>query len=74
MTRASLGHSGRALAADRATSLAYVLVSLAALLRLGAPLGGEAFLALTLAAGAAWSAAFLLFAVAYGRLLVGAKV
>jgi uncharacterized protein involved in response to NO len=74
MTRATLGHSGRALTADRATSLAYVLVSLAALLRLGAPWGGEAFLALTLAAGAAWSAAFLLFAVAYGRLLVAAKV
>jgi uncharacterized protein involved in response to NO len=73
MTRATLGHSGRALVADRATTLAYVLVSLAALLRLGAPLGGEAFLALTLAAGAAWSSAFLLFASAYGRLLVGMK-
>ena len=73
MTRATLGHSGRALVADRATSLAYVLVSLAALLRLAAPLGGEGFLALTLAAGAAWSFAFLLFTAVYGRLLLGAR-
>ena len=73
MTRASLGHGGRALTADRATSLAYVLVSLAALLRLGAPLGGEAFLALTLAVGTAWSAAFLVFSLAYGRLLLGSN-
>jgi uncharacterized protein involved in response to NO len=70
MTRATLGHSGRALEAGAATTLAYLLVSLGALLRLAAPLAGEAFLALTLAAGAAWSAAFLLFVATYGRLLM----
>jgi uncharacterized protein involved in response to NO len=69
MTRATLGHSGRALVAGRATTLAYLLVSVAALLRLTAPLAGEAYLALTLAAGAAWCAAFLVFVWTYGGLL-----
>jgi uncharacterized protein involved in response to NO len=71
MTRAALGHSGQPLVAGRATVLAYILVSVAALLRLAAPLAGEAFLALTLAAGTAWSAAFLLFVVSYRGLLLG---
>jgi uncharacterized protein involved in response to NO len=71
MTRAALGHGGQPLVAGRATVLAYILVSVAALLRLAAPLAGEAFLALTLAAGTAWSAAFLLFVVSYRGLLLG---
>jgi NnrS protein len=40
MTRASLGHTGRPLVAGRGTNNIYVLVTLAALLRLLAPLGG----------------------------------
>jgi len=74
MTRATLGHSGRPLTADRATLAIYLLVSCAALLRLAAPWFGGAYLGVTLAAGAAWSAAFLLFAVAYRRLLWPARV
>jgi len=70
MTRATLGHSGRPLSADRATVLVYLLVTLAALLRIAAPMAGGAFLALTWAAGAAWSAAFLLFAVSYRNMLI----
>jgi uncharacterized protein involved in response to NO len=70
MTRATLGHSGRPLSADRATVLAYLLVTLAALLRIAAPMAGGAFLALTWAAAAAWSGAFLLFAVSYRNLLI----
>jgi len=69
MTRATLGHSGRTLSADRPTIAVYVLVTLAALLRLAAPLAGSGYLAVTLAAGFAWSAAFLLFVATYWRLL-----
>jgi uncharacterized protein involved in response to NO len=70
MTRAILGHSARPLSADRATVLVYLLVTLAALLRIAAPMAGGAYLAFTWAAAAAWSSAFLLFAVSYRKLLI----
>lgn len=70
MTRASLGHTGRTLTAGRGTTTIYVLVTIAALLRLLAPLAGaQYFLTLSLA-GAAWSGAFGLFVVLYGRPLL----
>ncbi len=65
MTRATLGHSGQALTAGRGTVLIYGLVTVAALLRLAAPLGGESFLVVTWSAGAAWSGAFGLFVLLY---------
>lgn len=71
MTRATLGHGGQPLSANRATVLVYLLVTLAALARVAAPMAGGAYLALTWAAAAAWSGAFLLFAVSYGGLLLG---
>lgn len=64
MTRATLGHTGRPLHAGAGTGVAYALVSLAALLRLAAPLGGNVTLLLALAA-AAWSGAFGLFLALY---------
>lgn len=70
MTRATLGHTGQALAAGRGTQVIYALVTLAAVLRLGAPLAGADAMNLTWAAGAAWSGAFGLFALVYGRLLL----
>ncbi len=71
MTRASLGHTGRPLSAGRMTRVIYGLVTLAAILRVVAPLCGDSYsLALTLA-GAAWCGAFGLFAFVYGRILVG---
>ena len=73
MTRATLGHSGRGLAAGPGTRAIYLLVTLAALLRLAAPLAGGHALTLTWIAGAAWSAAFGLFAVLYGGLLMRAR-
>ncbi len=69
MTRATLGHTGRALVADRGTVVIYLLVTAAALLRLAAPLAGAQSLVLTWVAGSAWSAAFGLFAVLYGSRL-----
>jgi uncharacterized protein involved in response to NO len=70
MTRATLGHSGQPLSAGPATVLIYLLVTLAALLRIAAPMAGWAYLSLTWAAGLGWSGAFLLFAVSYRNLLI----
>src|SRR5204863_950415 len=50
MTRASLGHSGRTLSAGPGTAAIYAAITMAALLRLGAPLGGNYLLILGLAA------------------------
>ena len=73
MTRASLGHSGRALHAGVGTSAIYALVTLAALLRLAAPVDGAHYALLVSAAGIAWSAAFALFIVLYGPMLTRAR-
>lgn len=70
MTRATLGHTGRALSAGPGTVAIYVLVTLAAVLRLGAPLAGANALVLTWIAGAAWAGAFGLFALLYGVSMV----
>src|SRR5215471_10767875 len=74
MTRASLGHTGRPLVAGRGTTTIYVLVTLAALLRLLAPLGGTHYVLLLSAAGAAWSGAFGLFALLYAHPLALPRV
>ncbi|MCY1126355.1 NnrS family protein [Frigidibacter sp. RF13] len=68
MTRASLGHSGRALHAGPATVAIYGFVAAGATLRIVAGLLGESDL-LPLA-GLIWAAAFLLFAVAYAPALL----
>jgi uncharacterized protein involved in response to NO len=70
MTRASLGHTGRALSADGVTRAVYVLITLAALLRLAAPLAGAGAVILTSLAGFAWTLSFAAFAFHYGRFLL----
>ncbi len=72
MTRASLGHGGRPLAAGAATIGIYLLVTGAALLRVIAPVSPYP-IQVTSLAGLAWSAAFLLFALSYAPLLIGKK-
>lgn len=67
MTRASLGHTGRPLVADAATCTIYVLITAAALLRVASPFFGALVTSL---AGVAWSAAFAIFVVHYGRYLL----
>jgi uncharacterized protein involved in response to NO len=73
MTRASLGHSGRARHAGPMTVVMYVLVNLGAVVRVVAP-ASDAPTALTnLLLGMAafgWSGAYLLFALIYGPILV----
>ncbi len=64
MSRTSLGHSGRPVAAGYGTVAIYGLVTLAALLRVAAPLTGEVA-GVTSLAGLAWTGAFGLFAILY---------
>jgi len=73
MTRATLGHTGRPLAAGPATSAIYVMASLAAALRIVAPLAGAGVVVLTSLAGVAWTGAFALFVLIYGPMLVGSQ-
>jgi len=70
MTRASLGHTGRTLAAGPGTTTIYVLVTSAAALRVAAPLAEEHYLAVLWLAGAVWSGAFGLFVLLYARPLM----
>jgi uncharacterized protein involved in response to NO len=72
MTRATLGHSGQPLAAGRGTIAIYLLVTLAALLRVAAPFTFNVA-EFTASAGLAWSAAFGLFAILYSPILFGKK-
>lgn len=71
MTRATLGHTGRARTADGWTIAIYILVNAAALLRVGAGIVLPASYASWIAVSALlWAGAFTLFAVRYGPMLV----
>jgi uncharacterized protein involved in response to NO len=74
MTRASRGHTGRAITADRATIAIYALVTVGALFRVAAAFADEGYVPMLVAGGAAWSAAFLMFALVYGPMLVRTRV
>ncbi|MGH7069945.1 MAG: NnrS family protein [Acetobacteraceae bacterium] len=70
MTRATRGHTGRALVADRPTVAIYLLITAAALARLAAAWTVVAAMPLLLVSGALWIGAFSLFAIVYGRMMV----
>lgn len=73
MTRASLGHTGRARHAGPVTVLIYVLVNLGAILRVFAPSPDAPTAVTNLILGfaaAGWSGAYVLFALTYGPYLV----
>ena len=73
MTRASLGHTGRVIVADRAVVAMYVMVSAGAALRVAAPFFDRWYTIALGLGGALWSAAFLLFAVHYAPVLWGRR-
>lgn len=74
MTRATLGHTGHEIRADRVTQLIYLAVNAGALIRVAAPwLGGAAYAGWIIAGGLLWSLAFALFALHYGPLLVSPR-
>ena len=68
MTRASLGHTGRALTAGPITMTIYAAVTAGALLRVAAPASSSQ--AVLLLGSLLWAAAFLLFAFAYAPMLM----
>lgn len=70
MTRATLGHTGRALTADKATLIIYVLVFFAALARVAASIVPDVYEPLLIFAAVSWCAAFGLFSARYGAILL----
>jgi len=73
MTRATLGHSGRALVASTATKVAYASIVIALFARVAMSFL-PAFQTLLLhAAACAWVAAFVAFLVGYTSLLAGSR-
>lgn len=73
MTRATLGHTGRELHADRGTVAIYTLVNCGAALRVTAPWMPFDYLQLIKVAGSLWGAAFLLFLALYAPKLLGPR-
>ena len=73
MTRAILGHTGRALHADAPTNTLFALVSTAAGLRIAAAWSIEAQADLIEFSGLAWIGAFALFLAKYGPMLVAPR-
>jgi uncharacterized protein involved in response to NO len=69
MTRASLGHTGRALTASAATQAIYAAVVVAALARIGAELTPVGDVVLIQLSALAWVAAFFGFGIAYAPVL-----
>ena len=72
-TRATLGHTGRTLHADRWTLFIYLLVCSGAAVRVASALFPAAYLTLLGAAGVLWLTAFGLFVLRYGPMLVTAR-
>jgi len=66
MSRAMLGHTGRALTAGPATIAAYALVIVGAVLRVMAPVLPVDPMAAIAVAGLSWGAGFAVFFAVYG--------
>jgi uncharacterized protein involved in response to NO len=74
MSRASLGHTGRALVASPAVQVAYALLIGAAIARICAAVRPEFAFGLLHVAAAAWVGAFAVFAVAYWKVFTGPRL
>jgi uncharacterized protein involved in response to NO len=75
MTRASLGHTGRPLLASRLIGGAYILLSLAAVMRvLAPPLAPGAYQWSVMVAGTLWICAFAIFVVVYRPILLRPRI
>lgn len=73
MTRATRGHTGRDLVAGPVTVAVYTLITLAAAIRVAAPILPISYMAAIHLAATAWIGAFVLFVIAYGPMLVLAR-
>jgi uncharacterized protein involved in response to NO len=73
MSRAALGHTGRALRAHPVTVAAYALVSTAALLRIAAVEQPGQYSALLMASGLTWTGGFAAFLWIYTPILATSR-
>lgn len=74
MTRSALGHTGRPLVVSRATTAAYLLLTVGALVRVfGAALFPQHYLLALSVSGLAWVLCFLLFLMVYIPILLGPR-
>jgi len=73
MTRVTLGHTGRDLIASRATIAIFVLINVAAIARVCASWHTEFMTTLLFVANACWIAAFVLFELVYGPMLLSRR-
>ena len=73
MTRATRGHTGRAIISTPTTTLLYFAICAAALARVAAPFLTSLYLDLLVGAAAAWIAAYGIFVFEYGPMLVRKK-
>ena len=69
MSRASLGHTGRALVASPMTVVSYACVTIGAAVRVSASLGLGDYASMLDIAGVVWGAALLIFATVYAPIL-----
>ena len=74
MSRATLGHTGRELRANPATSFMYLLVTIGAVLRVAAAFDLSGDTRGIELAGISWAGAFLIFLFAYGPMLLKARI
>jgi uncharacterized protein involved in response to NO len=75
MTRASLGHTGRPLVVSRAIAVAYVTLTVGALLRVfGGAIVPDHYLLTLSASGLAWVIAFAIFVWVYGPILMAPRL
>ncbi|HVH46110.1 MAG TPA: NnrS family protein, partial [Labilithrix sp.] len=74
MARVSLGHTGRPLTVGRPMTIAFAAITIAAAMRVAAPLLPRHYLTLLIAAGVLWTGAFLVYLVKYARILVSPRV
>jgi uncharacterized protein involved in response to NO len=73
MTRATLGHTGRVLTASTVTSISYLALLLAAVVRPFAEILPEHYHLILGFSGACWLLAFGLFSIEYGRMLISPR-
>jgi uncharacterized protein involved in response to NO len=74
MTRAALGHTGRAMTASPLTTTAYVLLTFGVLVRVfGSAIWPHHYPAMLIVAGCAWTLSFLLFVILYTPILAGPR-
>ncbi|HVJ89583.1 MAG TPA: NnrS family protein [Labilithrix sp.] len=74
MARVALGHTGRALTVGRTVTVAFALMTIAACVRVMAPLLQSHYVGLLVMAGVSWAAAFVLYAIAYAKILLSPRV